>query len=231
MGDTQELDATTVLAWAPWVGLVAAAGVYLDDGFGTVAGMEPQTFTLSLLAVAGATWLVLRRATDSQQSARLFAGAGGVVLAVLLGYALAGASVAAVGWLALATLLAGAFAVFAWEVLSRTSLPPTSQSLSVFLVFAQALDATTTAVGIDALGYGEQSPVSAAIIEFSAGLPGSVLLGTAWLFVLVKVVLAVAIIGLLLGGTENRLRTLSLGIGAFAGLGPAVHNVVLFTGV
>ena len=222
-------DARVVLSWGPWVGILAAVGVYVDDGFGTALGLEPRLFTVGTLALALAAWLTVGLLVERERQPRLFAGVGGAVLAVLLGYALAGAPPAAVGWLALATVLAGTFALYAYRVLARSSLPSGATALGVFLVFAQALDGTTTAVGIDVLGYGEQSPLSASILEFAATLPYTALTGTGWLFVLVKVLLSVAVVGVLAGGTDDRLQTLALGVAAFVGLGPAVHNIVLFT--
>lgn len=222
-------DARAVLSWGPWVGVMAAAGVYVGDGLGTTLGMEPRFVTVGTLLVALGSWLVVGQVADTDRRPRLFAGAGGVVLAVLLGYAIAGGSFEAVGWLALATILAATFALYSYRVLVGTGLSPGETELSAFLVFAQALDGTTTAVGIDVLGYGEQSPLSASVLEFAGTLPSAPLLGSGWLFVLLKVLLAVAVVAVLAGGTEDRLQTVALGIAAFVGLGPAVHNIVLFT--
>ncbi|MFB6189802.1 MAG: DUF63 family protein, partial [Halapricum sp.] len=159
----------------------------------------------------------------------LFVGAGSGVLAVLVGYSAATAPLAAVGWLALAAVLAGVFAFLADRWLRTTSLPASVRMLAAFVVFAQAFDGTTTAVGIDALGFGEQSRLSAAVLSLASRLPIAPLLGAGWVFVTLKVLLAVAIVSVLTREGTSRGTVVLLGMVAFAGLGPAVHNVVLFT--
>ena len=98
-------------------------------------------------------------------------------------------------------------------------------------VFGHALDGVSTAVGIDVLGTGEQSPVSRAIIEFAAGLPTAAVIGSGWLFVLIKLTLAVLVVVFLSDyiREEPTGGYLLLGAVAAVGLGPGAHNLLLFT--
>ena len=65
------------------------------------------------------------------------------------------------------------------------------------VIFGQVLDAITTLVGIDLLGFTEEVFLSRLIIESTARLPLTDVLGTTWLFVLVKCGLAVGIVTLI----------------------------------
>uniref|UniRef100_UPI000299E622 DUF63 family protein n=1 Tax=Halococcus hamelinensis TaxID=332168 RepID=UPI000299E622 len=98
-------------------------------------------------------------------------------------------------------------------------------------VLGHALDGVSTAVGIDVLGFGERSPFSRAIIEFAATLPTASLLGAGWLFVVVKLALAAAVLVLLASYVREEPGEgyLLLGAVAAVGLGPGAHNLLLFT--
>jgi uncharacterized membrane protein len=59
--------------------------------------------------------------------------------------------------------------------------------------------------------------------------PGTELLGTSWAFIVVKLTLAVAVVAVFVDlGEESAGNGLVVGLAAFAGIWPAVHNVVLF---
>ncbi len=97
-------------------------------------------------------------------------------------------------------------------------------------VAAHGVDGVTTAVGIDLLGFGERTPASRLIIEFAAGLPTAELLGAGWLFVLVKLAVACVVV-LALAPTvreEPRYGHALLALVTAVGLGPGVHNALLF---
>ncbi len=97
------------------------------------------------------------------------------------------------------------------------------------VIFGQVLDAITTLVGIDLLGFREEVYLSRLIIDTTAQLPVSDFLGTTWLFVIIKCGLAVGIVTLV-GRLENANRweqRLLLAIVFVAGFGPAINNLHL----
>ena len=97
------------------------------------------------------------------------------------------------------------------------------------VIFAQVLDAITTLVGIDLLGFTEEVFLSRLIIESTAQLPFSDFLGSTWLFVVVKSVLVVGIVTMV-ARTDDATRGeqwLLLGITFVAGFGPALNNLGL----
>lgn len=226
---------THVLALAPWMVLGAALNVLYQVGavpdalaplFGT-----PAVY-LSVAATAGATWLAAD--ASAADAPPLLAGVGTVaalasLLAVIgVGFArttlhplpslaalVAAAVVATAAWLGLRRVRPGV-AITGWA--------------GALAVFAHSLDALSTAVGIDWLGFGERTPLSRLIIEFAAGLPTAEYVGAGWLFVLVKVALAAWIVTLLADYVREEpsegygLLTLV----AAVGLGPGVHNLLLF---
>jgi uncharacterized membrane protein len=98
-------------------------------------------------------------------------------------------------------------------------------------VFGHALDGVSTAVGVDLLGFGERTPLSRAIIEFAATLPTEPYLGTVWLFVLVKLAVASGVVTLFADYVREDPSEgyALLGFVAAVGLGPGVHNLLLFT--
>jgi uncharacterized membrane protein len=103
--------------------------------------------------------------------------------------------------------------------------------LGILAVGAHALDGVSTAVGIDLLGFGERTPLSRLVIEFGASLPTAPAIGGAWLFVLVKLVVASVVVVALTETVREEPTTgrLLLGFVAAVGLGPGAHNVLLFT--
>lgn len=112
----------------------------------------------------------------------------------------------------------------------RTFIIAEARYVGAMVIFAHLFDGITTAIGVDVLGAGERSVVPARIIEFAAGLPTAETIGSGWLFVLVKLVLASAIVIIFadyVSADETRGSLLFAFIAA-VGLGPAVHNFFLF---
>lgn len=232
-----------VLALAPW--MVAGAVGYALYQLAAVPALVRPLFGspavyLTAGVGAGAVWLLA--ATDDWAPAgwglRSIPGAlgvtGGLLAGTALGYALQ-VGVARGGlqfvWpvvaVVVATVAAGLTWVSLWLV--RPAVGATGRAGGL-VVFAHALDGISTAVGADVYGLGEQSPLSRALLDVAAALPTADLLGTGWLFVLVKLGLAAAVVVLLADGVRERPSEgylLLAGVAA-VGLGPGAHNVVLF---
>ncbi len=117
-------------------------------------------------------------------------------------------------------------AIGAW----RTYVIAQVRYVGAFVLFAHIFDGITTAIGVDVLGGGERSALPAMILDFSARLPVADTIGVGWLFVLVKIVLASAIIILFADyvDEEPTQANLFLTLIAVFGLGPATNNFFLF---
>lgn len=232
-----------VLALAPW--MVAGAVGYALYQLAAVPALVRPLFGspavyLTAGVGAGAVWLLA--ASDDWAPAgwglRSIPGAlgvtGGLLAGTALGYAIqVGVArgglqfVWPVGAVVVATVAAGLTWVGLWLV--RPAVGATGRAGGL-VVFAHALDGISTAVGADVYGLGEQSPLSRALLDVAAALPTADLLGTGWLFVLVKLGLAAAVVVLLADGVRERPSEgylLLAGVAA-VGLGPGAHNVVLF---
>ncbi len=112
----------------------------------------------------------------------------------------------------------------------RTYIIAQTRLVGAVVLFAHVLDGITTTIGQDILGVGERSVVSARIMEFAADLPTYEYLGAGWLFVVVKILLAVAIITLFADYVSDRPTegNLFFALVAAVGLGPAANNFFLF---
>lgn len=229
----------TILAFAPWIMVGSASYVCYQIGVWP-ASIAPffgsPTVYLTTFAIAGAVWLVAQRTGDEY---RVLAGVGFVALSFPIALALNhGTRNGELTWFwPIVGVIAGiVLTAVTWWVLGRLRpwVTETTARVGGLAVLGHALDATSTTVGVDILGFGEQTPLSAAVMHAAAvlqeSLLGSVPLGVGWLFVLVKLLVAAGVVTLLADlvrddPTQGRLL---LGFVAAVGLGPGVHNVLLF---
>lgn len=119
-----------------------------------------------------------------------------------------------------------------WTVLSLTytTTAAITKKTGAIVIFGHVIDGVSTAVGYDVIGVNEQVPLSTAILKLGERFPYSETIGAGWLFVLVKTILAVAIIILFTEYVreEPRKGRLLLTLIAAVGLGPGAHNLMLF---
>ena len=239
------VDAWVVVAFAPWMAVGSALHVLyvlgtLPPAIAPLAG-TPSVY-LSVGVVAGAFWLA---GVELDRSGVAIGGWNGVVpivvgapgIAALL--AAAGATLAvgaAAGtlqpaWPAFAALVTLPVTAVAWIVLVRIA-PGARRSgaVGVLVVFAHALDGVSTAIGVDVLGFGERTPLSQLILDVGAALPTASVVGSGWLFVLVKLAVAGVVVALFDDFLEEAPAEsyLLLGLVAAVGLGPGAHNLLLF---
>jgi len=225
----------TVLAFGPW--MVLGSTLYVCFQLGVFPGavapfFGSPTVYASTFAVAGAAWLLTRR-TDRPLLALAAVGAVLLVLptaaAIRLGVA---SGTLTLAWPLAAVVAAAALGHVAWRVVERRRPldVATVGGAGALAVFGHVLDGTSTAVGVDVLGFGEQTPLSAAIMHAAAGLPTEPYLGVGWLFVVVKVALAGAVVVMLAEYVreEPAEGNLLLAVVTAVGLGPGAHNVLLF---
>jgi len=99
------------------------------------------------------------------------------------------------------------------------------------VLFAHTFDGVITMIGKDVLEGGERTPIPAMIMDVAGSLPTAPYLGSGWLFLLVKVLLATLVIITFAEYIEERPARghLLLVIITAVGAGPAVNNFVLFT--
>ena len=112
----------------------------------------------------------------------------------------------------------------------RTHIIAQARLVGALVLFAHLLDGITTAIGNDILGVHERSVLSARIMEFAADLPTAEYIGSGWLFVVVKMLLAVLIVvGFADYVSEEPTRgNLFFALIVALGIGPAMNNIFLF---
>lgn len=122
------------------------------------------------------------------------------------------------------------FVVFIAIGMWRTYIIAETRYVGALVLFGHIFDAITTAIGVEVMGYGERTLVPRMIMDFAADLPTEPYLGEAWLFVVIKILLASAIVIIFADYLYENPRegNLLFGIVAAVGLGPAVNNFFLF---
>lgn len=220
----------TVLAFVPW--MVAGATAHVLEVIDAVPlALAPLLGTpsvyVSTFVLAGAIWAV----TDDRVLAT--AGTLAALLAVAAAFAVGyGRGTITPVWPVLALVCSIALAAGTWGLFRRAvpGVATTTGTAGALVVLAHALDGVSTAVGIDVLEVTERSPLPRAIMGVAEGLPTSEAIGVGWLFVLVKLALACAIVWLMAEYVEDEPSEgfLLLALIAAVGFGPGVHNLLLF---
>jgi uncharacterized membrane protein len=226
-----------VVAFVPWIVAGSAThALYVVDALPAV--VEPFAGTPAVYAtvalVAGVVWLVADTVADEPTVPSALGacgvGVGVLTVGVSLGVGVARGTLSP-GWSAVALVVGLAVGVAAWTALGRL-VPRVAVvgSAGLVAVSSHALDGVSTAVGVDVLGFGERTPLSRVIIETAASLPTADVLGSGWLFVLVKLAVVSVVVVLFADLMEDDPREgrALLGVVAAVGLGPGVHNLILF---
>ncbi len=221
---------STVLAFVPW--MIAGAAAHVLDVIDAVPPsiaplLGAPSVYVSTFVLAGLVWAMGDDRVLGLAGTVLALAAVATTLAV--GY---GRGTLTLFWPTLALACSIGLAAGTWAVLGR-GLPGIVRTTGVagaVVVLGHVLDGVSTAVGIDVLEVAERSPLPRAIMDVAAGLPTSEAIGVGWLFVLVKVLLAAAIIWLMAEYVEDAPGEGYLLLGAIAavGFGPGVHNLLLF---
>ncbi|USZ67296.1 DUF63 family protein [Halorussus salilacus] len=225
----------TVLALAPWVLVGSSLHVLYVVGW-VPTGLRPLFGTpavyLTTFAVAGTVWLAAIRAGANVERAL---GATGLTTALaVVGYALARGAGDGLElfWPLVGVVVASGLVAVLWAATRRVypGAAAATGAVGVLALFGHALDAVSTAVGIDVLGFGERTPVSQLVLEVAAELPTAEVIGVGWLFVLVKLAIAELVVVLFadLVREDPAEGYLLLGAVAAVGLGPGAHNLLLF---
>ncbi|SDK05764.1 DUF63 family protein [Natronorubrum texcoconense] len=231
----------TVLAFVPWMMFGSALHVLhrleaYPDQFETL--FATPTVYLVTAIIAGGSWIVgiFLYAGGLQSTIERFVGVAGTAFFTVFTMVILNIGweegTFELFWPVISVVVAGIVTAVAWIALSLwfTDVAATTSATGALVVFGHALDGVSTAIGYDVLGAAEDVPLSRLILEAGESLPTAEYVGAGWLFILVKVVLALVIVGLFKEYVEERpqqARTI-LALVAAVGLGPGVHNVLQF---
>ena len=224
-----------VLALAPWMALGAAAHVLFVVG-GLPALLAPlggsPTVYLTTATLAGGVWLAASAVISEPERVPKALAAVGTLgfVATLVAVSAQGIPGLGARWAGLSVVLAVPLTLVAWSVLAAVRPAVASiRRVGQLVVFGHALDGVSTALGVTQLGFGERSPLSRIILEL--GVPSIPVFGEAWLFVLVKLVVSGGVVSLFAPTVREAPREglLLVAFVAAVGLGPGVHNLLLFS--
>ncbi|THE66231.1 DUF63 family protein [Salinadaptatus halalkaliphilus] len=231
----------TVLAFTPWMMLGATLHVlYRFEAY--PASVETLFATPSVYLVAaiatGIAWIlgiVLHAAGIQPTIERVFGGLGVVCVGAVTGSVLLASVQQGTFepfWPVIALVITVVVTALAWLALGLwfTDVATVTGLTGAIVVFGHTLDGVTTAIGYDVLGAAEEVPLSRLVLETGEALPTYEYVGAGWLFVLVKVVLPLVVLGLFREFVEEapRQARLLLAFIAAVGLGPGIHNTLLF---
>jgi uncharacterized membrane protein len=236
----------TALAFVPWMVSGAVLHVLYQMDATVEETLIPAVPTSILSApsvyltasvLMGLVWLLAALANPERplRVAKLLAGTGVVAATAVGGYAawVAADQFALDPVLPLFGLL-GSLAVTAVLYLGlglwRPDVVAGARYVGGLVLFAHVFDGITTAIGIELLDTGERSTVPQLVLDVAADLPTSSLIGDAWLFVLVKVLIATLIVASFHDYVRERPTegNLFFAFVAAVGLGPATNNFLLF---
>lgn len=196
---------------------------------------------LTTFIVLGGLWLVATVGATAEvfsSTSRILGGVGTLVWIVSMGYLLQLGLSDASGygldpfWPVVGlfvSVLVAAVAFIALALVYTEAVAATGR-VGAFVVFAHTLDGVSTAVGVDVLGTGEQTPLPRLIMGVAADLPTAEHFGVGWLFVLTKIVLALVVVAVFadyVKESPSRGR-IALALMAAVGFGPGVFNLLLF---
>ena len=224
-----------VLALAPWMALGAAAHVLFVVG-GLPALLAPlggsPTVYLTTATLAGGVWLAASAVISEPERVPKALAAVGTLgfVATLVAVSAQGIPGLGARWAGLSVVLAVPLTLVAWSVLAAVRPAVASiRRVGQLVVFGHALDGVSTALGVTQLGFGERSPLSRIILEL--GVPSMPVLDEAWLFVLAKLVVSGGVVSLFAPTVREAPREglLLVAFVAAVGLGPGVHNLLLFS--
>lgn len=230
------LTGTTVLALSPW--MVTGAGLYVLYQIDVVPGVlsplfgSPTVYATTFVP-AGLIWLSALRTRSPE---KILAGTGVLAAIVPIGFALGVAAAEGTfspGWPLLGVVIAAVLGAGTWGLFSEV-LPDEAATVGwtgALVIGSHALDGVSTAIGVDVLNFGEQTPLSRIVLETAGVLPTAEIIGVGWLFVVVKLVVAVLVVWLLADyvAEDPRGGNALLLLVTAVGLGPGAHNVLLFT--
>lgn len=224
-----------VVALVPWI--LAGSGfhaLYVVDALPDIVrplGGTPAVYA-TMAVLAGGVWLVADASAQNVPRVLALSGAAAFVPTYGSGIAVGlSRGTFAPLWSGVALVVGLVVGAAAWALLTRL-VPRVEHTgpIGVVALLGHALDGVSTAVGIDVLGFGERTPLSRYIIEFAADLPTAAVIGSGWLFVLVKLALVSGVLVLFadLMQEDPREGSVLLGVVAAVGLGPGAHNLLLF---
>ena len=231
------VTARHVLGLAPWIVVGSALHVlYVVESLPAVIAPLAGTGAVyvTVAVIAGGGWLLADAVRPRTVPALLAAGGLAVAVPLVGATIIVGLTQGTLApvWPAAGAVVAVLLTAAGWATLRRRRPAATAATgwVGLLAVFGHTLDGVSTTVGVDVLGYGERTPLSRVILDAAATLPTADIIGTGWLFILVKIGVVSAVVVLFAEYVDDEPSEgyPLLGVIAAVGLGPGTYNLLLF---
>ncbi len=218
-----------VLGLVPWI--LVGAGLHVLYQLGVVpSAVRPFLGTpavyLTTFVVAGVVWLL-----SGDRAPTVLATSGSIAFLVVVGLTVTSGPINP-GWPVIGLVISVILAGITWTGLRRVRpVVDITGRVGGLVVVAHSIDGVSTAIGVDVLGFGERTPASRLVLELAGALPTVDLIGRGWLFVIVKLAVASLVVWLFADYVreDEQRGYLLLALIAALGLGPGIHNLLLYT--
>lgn len=231
------VTARTVIGLVPW--MVSGAGLHvlyqIDAAPSAVRPLlgTPAVYIFTFI-IGGGVWLLADRWSDAaaDRTARILGGVGAIAALGVIAALIAVGQSLNLAWsvigLVITIVVTAAMVALLWRI-EPVVLTVTGRA-GIVVLFAHTLDGISTAIGVDVLGFGERTPAARVIMTVAGQLPTAELIGVGWLFVIVKLAVATAVVWLFteyVRESPDEGYLLLAGVAAI-GLGPGAHNLLLY---
>ena len=230
-----EINEKTIVALVPWMAFGSSLRVLSLVG---IAPGEMNYFLgnpivyITTFIIGGIVWsLGAHFGGNSRVDQIVFAG-GSICFVGVIGIITSNGLSHSL-WPFFGLILSILVSVGVWKIIQykKSEIPIALGSTGFLLVLGQTVDGISTAIGIDILNFNEQTPISKIIIDFAGRLPSSDIIGAGWLFVCVKIGLAVYMAVLFTEYIREKPLNarICLIIMIAVGIGPGIHNLILYS--
>ena len=233
------IDEYIIISLIPWMAFGASLRVVEVIESGGGGGRSIISFLLgnptvyiTTFVILGCVWSIILLLKMDQIAEKILMVSG------LIGFGTTMVILSREGWSNPAWSIAGlvvalVVSILVWEVVRRKSaeIPKVLGSSGLLVILGQTLDGISTAIGIDILNFREQTPISQMILDIGASLPTANIIGVSWLFVCVKIVLAITLVFLFVDYTKEKplYARILLIVMIAIGIGPGMHNLILYS--
>lgn len=233
------IDENIIVSLIPWMAFGAGLRVIGVVGLEGYEGLENISFLfgnpivyITTFILLGFVWAMISFLNKDQIAEKI------LLISGLIGFGTTMMILSKNGWTnpmwAVGGLITAlVISILVWEGIKRksTEISKVLGSTGLLVILGQTLDGTSTAIGIDILNFKEQTPISQIILDIGAALPIVNVIGAGWLFVCIKIGLAIALVFLFVDYVKEKplYARILLIVMIAVGIGPGMHNLILYS--
>ena len=234
-----EINDGIIMSLVPWMAFGASLRVLGVIGVGEGGPIDKISFLfgnpvvyLSTFIILGCVWAIILIMGRDQIAARilLFSGMFAFVFVMVI---LSREGLTHPVWGIAGLGISVVVSILVWEGIKIKNEEGSELlgSTGLLGVVGQVIDGISTAIGVDILNFSEQTPVSKIILDFGSSLPTANIIGGGWVFIFVKIVLAITLVFLFVDYVKEKPLSarIFLIVMISIGIGPGIHNLILYS--